>query len=111
MVTDGWPEQIERLVDGRTARHQSLTTHGGPALWVVLDESALARNIGGSKVMKHQFAALDLTESGRARLQVVPFETEHHPGLSNAFNLFTAPEAGVVPYVGNQTPGCSHERG
>jgi hypothetical protein len=47
-------EQIERHVAARMARQTILTRDDPPLLWVVLDEAALRRPVGGREVMRSQ---------------------------------------------------------
>ncbi len=48
------PEEIERRVEFRLLRQARLTEKERPALWVVLDEAALRRLVGGREVMRAQ---------------------------------------------------------
>ncbi|MEU0569116.1 helix-turn-helix transcriptional regulator [Nonomuraea sp. NPDC005983] len=67
-------EQIERRVAVRMHRQQILTSPAPHRLWVVMDEAALRRQVGGGATMRaqlehlHQMAALP-----HVTLQVLPF--------------------------------------
>jgi Domain of unknown function (DUF5753) len=52
------PGQIERRVELRLARQPILIRDQPPALWVVLDEAALRRPIGGLEIMRKQLEHL-----------------------------------------------------
>ncbi|MFF1543743.1 helix-turn-helix domain-containing protein [Streptomyces sp. NPDC058291] len=69
-------------------------------LWVVLDESALHRVVGGPDVMREQLEHLNaLGAEPHITVQVLPYGVGAHPGLSGQFSLLRfadGPEAGVV---------------
>ena len=77
-----------------------------PRLIVVVDEGVLRRPTGGREVMRRQIGHL-LQESSRpfVSIQVVPYDSEHHPGLSNGFALFTVPWKNPVLYVETRRAG------
>ncbi|HLU97851.1 helix-turn-helix transcriptional regulator [Thermobifida alba] len=94
------PAEIEDLVRGRTSRQAVLDQERPPRLVVVLDEGVLRRPTGGREVMRRQLGHL-LAESAKpsVSLQVVPYDSDHHPGLSNGFTLFAVPRRSPVLYV------------
>jgi transcriptional regulator with XRE-family HTH domain len=66
--------EIDNRVNLRLGRQRMLTAPGGPRLWVVVDEAALRRPIGGPEVMRGQL--LHLLEAARlpsVTLQVASF--------------------------------------
>ncbi|MFD9392221.1 helix-turn-helix domain-containing protein [Streptomyces sp. NPDC060000] len=69
-------------------------------LWVVLDESALRRVVGGRDVMREQLEHLKaLSAEPHITVQVLPYTAGAHPGLSGQFSILRfadSPEAGVV---------------
>jgi transcriptional regulator with XRE-family HTH domain len=66
--------EIERRVSLRMDRQSLLTRVGAPRLWVVLDEAALRRPIGGMDVMRAQLRHLiDVARLPSVTLQVAPF--------------------------------------
>lgn len=77
-------QRVERAVGVRLRRQEVLARDRPPALWVVIDESVLARTTGGAAVMREQLEHL-LTASDRPDvvLQVIPFEYGVHPGSFN----------------------------
>jgi transcriptional regulator with XRE-family HTH domain len=92
-------EEIDRLMELRMARQALLTQADPPSLWVVLDEGALRRGIGGPEVMRAQLARL--TEVGalpNVTLQMLPLTAGAHAGLDGPFMLMGFPEA-VDPNV------------
>lgn len=87
------PEEIERRVELRMARQSILTQDDPPAVWMVLDEAALRRPVGGRKVMRQQLQ--HLAEMGSVRnvtLQVLPYTAGEHPGLDGGFSIIGFPE-------------------
>lgn len=87
------PEEIERRVELRMARQSILTLDDPPAVWMVLDEAALRRPVGGRKVMRQQLQ--HLAEMGSVRnvtLQVLPYTAGEHPGLDGGFSILGFPE-------------------
>lgn len=89
------PEEIERRVELRMARQSILTQDAPPAIWMVLDEAALRRPVGGRKVMREQLQ--HLTEMAAVRnvtLQVLPYAAGEHPGLDGGFCIIGFPERG-----------------
>ncbi|WP_443054351.1 helix-turn-helix domain-containing protein [Streptomyces sp. NBC_00683] len=69
-------------------------------LWVVLDESALRRLIGGPDIMREQLEHLKaLSAEPHITLQVLPYTTGAHPGLPGQFSILQfadSSQAGVV---------------
>ncbi|WP_172385426.1 helix-turn-helix transcriptional regulator [Streptomyces sp. MNP-20] len=83
------PEDTERYVALRMERQTLLTREDAPRLWVVMDETALRRPVGGPEVMRAQIdRLLEATEMPRVTLQVAPFAAGPHPGTFGPFVLF-----------------------
>ncbi|MFD5712631.1 helix-turn-helix domain-containing protein [Streptomyces pharetrae] len=83
------PEDIERHVALRMQRQELLTRPDAPRLWMVMDETALRRPVGGPEVMRAQIdKLLDAARLPHVTLQVVPFSTGPHPGTYGPFVLF-----------------------
>jgi transcriptional regulator with XRE-family HTH domain len=82
-------------------------------LWVVLDESALRRVVGGPDVMREQLEQLNaLGAEPHITVQVLPYTAGAHPGLSGQFSLLRfadSAEAGVV-YLERFTSGLYLEK-
>lgn len=80
--------EIDRRVDLRMERQELLRRSEPPHLWVVVDEAALRRPIGGPEVMRGQLTALiEATKSPHVRLQVVPFTAGGHAAAGGAFSI------------------------
>ncbi|MFJ2772800.1 helix-turn-helix domain-containing protein [Streptomyces sp. NPDC087300] len=83
------PADIERYVALRMERQSLLTREDAPRLWVVMDETALRRPVGGPDVMREQIdSLLEATELPHVTLQVAPFASGPHPGTYGPFVLF-----------------------
>ena len=69
-------------------RQELLRSATPPHLWLLIDESALRRVIGGNRVMREQLSKiLEVAATPNVTMQVVPFEAGAHPGLDNTFTL------------------------
>jgi hypothetical protein len=96
------PEEIEHRVDLRMDRQQVLDRPDPPQLWVVIDESALRRPVGGTEVMRGQLEALvAAAKLPNVRLQVVPFAVGGHTAAGGSFSIlrFPDPELPDVVYI------------
>ncbi|MEV0257121.1 helix-turn-helix transcriptional regulator [Streptomyces sp. NPDC050732] len=83
------PTDIERYVALRMERQALLTRDDAPRLWVVMDETALRRPVGGADVMREQFdRLLEAAELPHVTLQVATFAAGPHPGTYGPFVLF-----------------------
>lgn len=92
---------IENFVDLRMARQQVLSRESPLQYWVVLDEAALHRKVGGPEVMKAQLQLLlDITEEQRnIAIQVLPFSHGAHAGVDGGFHLLHFPAGAPVVVV------------
>jgi len=87
------PAEVERRVAVRMKRQQVLAREDPPQLWVVVDEGALRRPIGGPEVMRAQLRALvDATKLPHVRLQVIPFNVGGHAAAGGSFTILRFPE-------------------
>ncbi|MFG2642857.1 Scr1 family TA system antitoxin-like transcriptional regulator [Streptomyces sp. NPDC048370] len=87
VLATGLPNDLEGLVAGRMERQRILSREQPPMTWVVLDEAALHRPIGGREVMRAQLASmLELRANRWLRIQVLPFAAGEHASLIGTFN-------------------------
>lgn len=87
------PEVIERKVDLRVARQQLLDATDPPDFFLVLDEAALHRPIGGREVMRDQLQRLaDMADRTNVTVQILPYEAGEHAGLDGAFVILSFPD-------------------
>ncbi|MEU6122821.1 helix-turn-helix transcriptional regulator [Streptomyces sp. NPDC047123] len=83
------PTDIERYVALRMERQSLLSREDAPRLWVVMDETALRRPVGGPDTMRAQIdRLLEAAEMPHVTLQVAPFASGPHPGTYGPFVLF-----------------------
>jgi hypothetical protein len=93
-------EANERRVGLRLARQQLLARHDPPQLWAVVDEAALRRPIGGSKVMRNQLEALaEACQRPNIRVQVIPFDSGGHAGAGGSFTILRFPDQDLPDVV------------
>jgi transcriptional regulator with XRE-family HTH domain len=100
------PEEVERRVALRMARQTLLERPDSPRLWVVLDEAALRRPVGGSKVMRAQLERLiQATTMPNVILQVIRLGSGAHPAMVGAFSIlrFADEELPDIVYVEHLT--------
>jgi transcriptional regulator with XRE-family HTH domain len=104
--SDAYEEEIERRVNVRMTRQQRLMSAAGPALWAVIDETALRRSIGGPAVMRAQIQRLiELAELPNVTLQVIPFHAGGNASASGPFTIlrFREPALSDVVYLEHLT--------
>jgi transcriptional regulator with XRE-family HTH domain len=110
VITQGNPgapaEEVQRRVGLRRRRQQLLTRSGPdasqPRLWVVVDEAALRRPIGGRQVLRGQLERLiEASELANVTLQVLQFRVGGHAAEAGAFTIlrFAEPDLPDVVYV------------
>jgi hypothetical protein len=87
MGPEATPAEIQKRVDVRLKRQERVTDAELPLrLWVVVDESALRREVGGSQVMYEQLEHLaDMSTLPHITVQVLPHDVGAHPGMYGAF--------------------------
>lgn len=86
------PEVIERAVTARLRRQEILNRFDPPELWVVLDEAALRRVVGGVDVMRKQIQHLiHLAARHNITIQVAPFGEGAHAALVGSFVILDFP--------------------
>ncbi|MEV6697535.1 helix-turn-helix transcriptional regulator [Streptomyces sp. NPDC051453] len=83
------PDVVERHVALRMQRQELITREDAPRLWMVMDETALLRPVGGPDVMRGQIdRLLEATELANVTLQIAEFAAGPHPGTYGPFVLF-----------------------
>ena len=102
----GDDEAIERKVAVRAARQERLTGDDTPECWAVLNEAAVRRVVGGTKVMRAQLQHIAaLADRPQVNVQVLPFRAGGHPAMDGSFIILGFPEAldPDVVYLESQT--------
>jgi len=85
--------EVERRVALRVHRQEILRRPRPPHLWVVIDEAALRRPIGGAAVMFAQLQHLiDLSELPHVTIQLMPFQAAGHAAAGGPIALLRLPE-------------------
>lgn len=93
--------EIERRVELRMRRQQILHQARPPSLWVVIDEAALRRVVGGLAVMRGQVRHLVEVGDGvpHVTVQVLPFESGERAVASSPVTLLRLPDGGLPDVV------------
>jgi transcriptional regulator with XRE-family HTH domain len=91
------PEEIERRVEFRLERqrrlNERLAQEDPPSLWVVLDEAALRRLVGGREVMRAQLEQIsEVAAMSNITIQVLPFDVGAHAGMDGEFTVISFPD-------------------
>ncbi|MEV4706586.1 helix-turn-helix transcriptional regulator [Actinoplanes sp. NPDC049316] len=82
-------DTVQRRTALRMARQSILTRDPSPLLCVVLDESALRREVGGRAVLRRQLQRLyDAADRPGVELRILPFAAGAHAALGEAFVVF-----------------------
>ncbi len=104
-------EQIEKQVKLRIERQQRVLDSDPPATWVILDEAAIRREVGGPAVMAAQLRKLEVLAK-RITLQVVPFTHGSYPGVRGGLTIFEFDERmhSPVAYVESNAGNLYMER-
>lgn len=86
-------DELERRVELRMARQSLLTQDDAPLLWIVIDEGALRRRVGGSETMRIQLERIkELSTLPNVTFQILPFASGEHAGMDGGFTIIGFPE-------------------
>jgi transcriptional regulator with XRE-family HTH domain len=98
-------EEIDEQAAARLKRRETLEREPPPNLWVIIDESALRRPVGGRNVVHEQLTHLSETSlRPHISVQIISAEVGAHRGLwAGGFALADFEEA---PTVGYQETAC-----
>ena len=102
-------ERLERRVQLRLARQHVLHRAQPPFLWVVIDETALRRSMGGRGLMRRQLAYLiEAAHLPHVTVQVVPFSAGAHSAIVGPVTVLRPPgnELPDVVYLEQLTGGA-----
>jgi uncharacterized protein DUF5753/helix-turn-helix protein len=92
--------EIDRRVALRMTRQQVLGGPDAPHVWVVVDESALRRPMGGPEVMRAQLSALaKAAAQPKITIQVLPFRAGGHAAAGGAFTVLRFPDRDLPDLV------------
>ncbi|SED96145.1 Helix-turn-helix domain-containing protein [Streptomyces sp. 3213] len=88
LVAVDHPDRVEELVAARMERMRILEKKQPPAVWVVLDEAVLLREVGSREVMRKQLARLvSFRDNPWVNIQVLPLAGGVHSGMVGSFTL------------------------
>ena len=94
------PKEINRRVSLRMTRQAILSRPAPASLWVVVDEAALRRPIGGSSVMRAQLKHLiAASQRSNVTIQVMPFKIGGHPAVAGPFSVLHFAESDLSDVV------------
>lgn len=104
VVTQGTQGAAKDVIDGRVNvrmnRQRILARQHPPRLWVVIDEAALRRPIGGTRIMVAQIEHLmELVSAPFLSLQVMPFAFGGHTAEGGAFSILRFTDADMTDIV------------
>ena len=86
---DASEEALEQRVDLRLRRQALLNSPDVPAFWVVMEETALRRQVGGPRVMRGQIGRLlEALDHPRITVRVLPLAAGAHSGAGSHFTYF-----------------------
>ena len=90
--TGRYPGPEDRVVEMMLER-QRLAEANPPRIWVVMDEAALRRKVGGREVMRVQIEHLiELGSQKTTFLQIIPFTSGAYPALDLPFVILGFPD-------------------
>ena len=93
-------EAVNRRVDVRMQRQERIHGEDPVDLWAVIDEAALQRTVGNPEIMRAQLEHLaQLGDMPHVNIQVLPFRSGAHPGMSGAFSILEFPESADTAVV------------
>jgi transcriptional regulator with XRE-family HTH domain len=90
-------DDVERMVVARLARQSVFDRDPAPSIHFVLEEAVVRRPVGGTRVWRQQLERL--LEAGTLRsvtLQIMPTNSDAHPGLDGKIELLKFPDGTAV---------------
>ncbi len=94
--------EVERRMQARQARQKALFEDRGepPMVHVLLDESAVCRQVGGPQAMREQLARLaEIADWPNVTIQILPFSAGTHSGMDGEFVIVDFPNPDDDPFV------------
>ncbi|MDH6451054.1 MULTISPECIES: helix-turn-helix transcriptional regulator [unclassified Streptomyces] len=90
-------DDVERMVVARLARQSVFDRDSAPSIHFVLEESVVRRPVGGTMVWRQQLERLlEVGMLRSARLQIMPTNSDAHPGLDGKIELLKFPDGTAV---------------
>ena len=104
-------DEVDQLVTARLERQAILERDEPPLLWVVIDEAALRRPVGGRKAMRAQVEHLaEMAQRPSVLIQVIPLEVGAHEGVNGAFVIAEFANAPSIVFLETALTGLVVER-
>ncbi|WP_030754696.1 helix-turn-helix transcriptional regulator [Streptomyces griseus] len=93
-LPESTPADVEKRTNVRTRRQDRIRDEESPLrLWAVIDEAALRRIVGNPQVMAEQLEHLvEQSYLPHVTVQVLPFHTGAHPGISGQYSILEFPD-------------------
>ncbi|MGW5278561.1 helix-turn-helix domain-containing protein [Streptomyces collinus] len=102
--------ECDRLVVTRLERAKILEDPVTPVVWALLDEAVLRRVVGGPEVMAEQVMhMIQLADTRRVRLHVLPFGLGFHPLMDGMLSLLWFEDQPPVAYCEGLRMGRIHD--
>ncbi|WFE66916.1 helix-turn-helix transcriptional regulator [Micromonospora sp. WMMD714] len=93
-------DEVDRVIAARQARKVLLTRDVPPKLWIILDEAAVRRVVGGAKVMSVQLGRIiEACQLPAVEVQVLPFAAGAHASMGGAFTILDYAEPALDPTI------------
>ncbi|MFE2629506.1 helix-turn-helix domain-containing protein [Streptomyces sp. NPDC091290] len=86
-------DDVDRMVAARLARQSVFERDPAPSLHFVLEEAPVRREVGGTMVWRRQLERLlEVGRLNNVTLQVMPTNTDAHPGVDGKIELLKFPD-------------------
>ncbi|HEY3561622.1 MAG TPA: helix-turn-helix transcriptional regulator [Kribbella sp.] len=93
-------EEVERRISLRVNRQEVMSRPDPVRVWAVIDEAALRRPIGGTKVIVEQLNHLmEVSHLPNVTLQVVPLSIGGHAAAGGSFSILRFPDSDLPDTV------------
>jgi transcriptional regulator with XRE-family HTH domain len=93
-------DEVERRVEVRMERQDVLRNDNPLELWVIVDEAALRRQVGGHDVMQAQLTHLvQAADLPHVTLQIIPLDVGAHAGMPGSFVFMQFAEAAIPDVI------------
>ncbi|GAA2459158.1 helix-turn-helix transcriptional regulator [Streptomyces mauvecolor] len=103
-------DECDRIVVTRLERSKILDNPDTPVVWALLDEAVLRRPVGGPDVMAQQLMhVVQLAESDRVRVHVMPFALGPHPLMQSMLTLMWFEDQPPAAYSEGLRMGKVHD--
>jgi len=104
-------DEVDQLVAARLERQTILDRDDPPLLWVVMDEGALRRPVGGRKVMRAQVEYLmEMAQRPNVLIQVIPLDVGAHEGVNGSLVIADFADAPSIVFLETALSGLVVER-